>query len=104
MMAVIATGGKQYLVSEGDTLDIEKLPEDVGATVTFDNVLLTATPDGATVNVGSPTVSGATVTAEVTKQGRDKKVRVVKYKNKIRYKRVYGHRQHKTTVKITAVA
>ena len=104
MFAVIETGGKQYLVHEGDTVQIEKLDAAEGEKVTFDKVLLVANDDGSTMEVGEPYLSGKSIEATVEAQGRDKKVRVVKYKNKIRYKRTIGHRQHFTAVKIGAIA
>jgi len=104
MFAVILTGGKQYLVKEGDTLRVEKLDAEKGSTVEFDKVLLTATEDGADVKLGAPFMEGTKVTATVEEQGRDKKVRVVKYKRKIRYKRVFGHRQPFTKIKIASIA
>lgn len=104
MFAVIETGGKQYLVHEGDTVKIEKLEAAPGETVTFDNVLLVASDDGSTMNIGEPYLAGKSVTATVDGQGRTRKIRVVKYKNKTRYKRVIGHRQHVTTVTIGAIA
>lgn len=104
MIAVIKTGGKQYKVKENDELRVEKLEAEVGKTVNFDEVLLVASEDGKTVNVGMPTVKGAKVSAEVLEQGKADKVRVIKFKNKIRYKRVRGHRQPFTKVKITKIA
>ncbi|NCO05115.1 MAG: 50S ribosomal protein L21 [Candidatus Magasanikbacteria bacterium] len=103
MFAVIETGGKQYLVQPGQTITIEKLEAEPGQAITFDKVLLTADKEGIAVNVGTPYLSGVAVTAVVEEQKRDKKVRVVKYKPKIRYKKVFGHRQHLTRVKITDV-
>lgn len=103
--AVIATGGKQYTVSEGDTLRIEKLTDqEEGSTVSFPEVLLVAESDGSSVSVGAPTLKGATVEATVTKVGRAKKVMVKKFKAKTRYARTRGHRQHYTEVKITSVS
>ncbi|HVM90419.1 MAG TPA: 50S ribosomal protein L21 [Verrucomicrobiae bacterium] len=99
MIAVIKTGGKQYLVKEGDVIKIEKLDAKPGDTVQFD-VLLTA--EGDTLNVGTPLVSGK-ASAEVVAHGRDKKIEVVKYKAKSRYTRRTGHRQLFTKVKITKV-
>jgi large subunit ribosomal protein L21 len=102
MFAVIATGGKQYIVKEGDVLEIEKLPNEAGQTVQFD-VLLTAEDDGSKVDIGAPMVSGK-VSAEIIEQGRAKKISVVKYKPKVRYKKRVGHRQPYTKVKITKIA
>ena len=100
--AVIATGGKQYLVAPGDTITIEKLPETtVGAAVTFNDVLLT--DDGAKTTLGSPNVAGLTVTGEVVSEGRHDKVLVVKYKAKNRNTKRNGHRQPYSEVKITKI-
>lgn len=100
MLAVIATGGKQYLVKTGDVLKVEKLVGDVGATITFDKVLLTANDDGSSAVVGMPNVSGTVVTATITKQGKHRTVRVEKFKRKVRYHKVHGQRQLFTEVKI----
>jgi large subunit ribosomal protein L21 len=100
MLAVIATGGKQYLVKTGEEIKIEKLIAKEGETVKFEEILLTANDDGSNVKLGKPFVSGASVTATVVKQGRAKTVRVEKFKSKVRYHKVYGHRQPFTTVKI----
>lgn len=100
MIAVIKTGGKQYLVQEGDVVTIEKLDVEPGQTVEFD-VLLTAKGDD--VKVGTPTLPG-TLKAEVVAHGRAKKISVVKYKAKSRYTRRTGHRQHFTKVKIGKIA
>lgn len=104
MLAVIKTGGKQYKVTENDVLKVEKLDVEAGKTFTFDEVLLVASEDGKSVNVGTPVVKGAKVTAEVLEQGKADKVRVIKFKNKVRYKRIRGHRQPYTKVKITKIA
>lgn len=103
MFAVIETGGKQYLVEAGKTLRIEKLDAEAGAEVVFDQVLLLSDEDGKNVQIGAPYLDGVQVIATVEEQGRSKKVRVVKYKRKVRYKRVIGHRQHFTKVKIAKV-
>lgn len=100
MHAVIRTGGKQYLVAEGQTITIERLPEASGKTVTFADVLMIADKE---VQVGNPTVKGATVTATIVNHDRAPKVTGVKFHNKVRYHRTYGHRQHQTTVKITGI-
>ncbi len=103
MFAVIATGGKQYIVKQGDVVTVEKLPGDVGSDVVFDRVLLRSEEDGGDVAIGTPTVSGAVVKGTIKEQGRAKKIRVVKFKRKVRYKRVIGHRQDVTKVMIGAV-
>ena len=100
MYAIIATGGKQYKVSEGDIIKVEKLGTDAGETVTFDQVL--AVNDGS-LKLGTPTVAGATVTASVIREGKDKKVLVYKYKNKTGYHKKNGHRQLFTQVKIEKI-
>ncbi len=100
-IAVIATGGKQYLVKEGDTLKIEKLDKKKDSTITFSKVLLYS--DGKTTEVGKPSVKGAKVTAKVLDEGRSRKVMVIKYKSKVRYKRTLGHRQHFTKIKIEKI-
>lgn len=100
MMAVISTGGKQYLVKTGDTLKVEKLTAAEGEKVTFDNVLLMAGEAGENLEIGTPYVEGATVAATVVKQGKSRTVRVEKFKNKTRYHKVHGQRQRFTEVKI----
>ena len=100
MYAIIATGGKQYKVSEGDVIRIEKLDVEAGETVTFDQVL--AVSDGE-LKVGCPTVEGASVSATVEKQGKAKKVIVYKYKRKTGYHKKNGHRQLFTQVKIDKI-
>ncbi len=101
MYAVIETGGKQYKVSEGDVIFIEKLEAAEGEAVTFDKVLVVA--DGEKVNVGAPVVQGATVTAKVEKQGKAKKIYVFKMKRKKNYRRKKGHRQPFTKVTIEKI-
>ena len=103
MFAVIKTGGKQYLVREGQILKVEKLEKEAGDTIEFDAMLI-ADAEGNDVKVGTPTVSGAKVSAEVLEQGRGKKVSVIKYKPKVRYRRNVGHRQPFTAIKITKIA
>jgi large subunit ribosomal protein L21 len=100
MYAVIATGGKQYKVSEGDIITIEKLGVEAGEKVTFDQVLAVG---GDSFKVGEPTVSGATVEASVVKEGRGRKVVVYKYKPKTGYHNKNGHRQAFTQVKIEKI-
>lgn len=103
MFAVIKTGGKQYLVREGQTLKIEKLEKEAGDTIEFDAMLITDEA-GEDVKIGTPTVAGAKVSAEVLEQGRGKKISVIKYKPKVRYRRNVGHRQPFTAIKITKIA
>ena len=99
MYAVIATGGKQYKVSEGDIINVEKLAVKAGETVTFDDVI--AVNDG-TIKAGAD-VAGSTVTASVVKEGRAKKVIVYRYKRKTGYHKKNGHRQAYTQVKIDKI-
>lgn len=99
--AIIVTGGKQYRVAEGDVIFVEKLNVEAGDTVTFDQVL--AVVDGDVASFGAPTVSGATVTAKVEKQGKSRKIRVYKMKPKKGYRRTQGHRQPYTRVSIQTI-
>ncbi|MFH1236380.1 MAG: 50S ribosomal protein L21 [Parcubacteria group bacterium] len=99
--AIIAACGRQYRVSEGQIVTMEKLETKMGGAISFGEVLLIA--DGDKVIVGTPTVAGKTVTAKVIGEGRSKKVRVVKFKSKVRYKKVHGHRQYFTRVKIEKI-
>jgi len=101
MLAIIQTGGKQYLVKKGDKLQIEKLAGEANSTLTFDKVLFTS--DGKEFQAGKPFLAGAIVEAKVLKQGRGKKIHVLKYKAKSKYRRKQGHRQHFTEVEITKV-
>ncbi len=103
-IAVIKTGGKQYKVKEGDVIKIEKLPEESGSKLDFSEVLLVADSKSGDTKLGDPFVSGAKVSAEIVEQGRDKKIKVVKYKPKTRYKTVRGHRQPFTRVRITGIS
>jgi large subunit ribosomal protein L21 len=96
--AVIQTGGKQFRVIAGDTLEVERLEGDAGAKLTLDQVL--ALSDGATLTVGTPTVAGATVTVEVIEQLRGPKVVSFKKKRRKGYKKKIGHRQELTKIKI----
>ena len=101
MYAVIKTGGKQYRVTEGVRLRVEKLAGDVGATLTFDEVLMLG---GDKVSIGTPLVSGAKVTATIVAQDRDKKIIVFKFRRRKNYRRKRGHRQPFTEIKITGVS
>lgn len=100
--AVIQTGGKQYLVKQGDLLRVEKLEAKEGDVLTFE-AMLVADEEGKDVKVGQPTVKGANVAARVAAQGRADKVMVVKYHSKTRYRRNNGHRQPYTELKIESV-
>jgi large subunit ribosomal protein L21 len=102
MYAVVKTGGKQYRVSNGDTIKVEKLPGDIGDVVTLDEVLLVA--DGDNLAVGKPTVDGAAVSAEILDQDRHRKVLVFKYKRRKRYRRKNGHRQPYTALRVIDIA
>ena len=103
MIAVIKTGGKQYKVSLKDKLKIEKLEGEEGAKIIFDEVLLTSSEDGKDVKIGEPMLKDAKVEAKILKQGRAKKVEVVKHKAKKRYNRRAGHRQFFTEVEIVGI-
>lgn len=102
MYAIIETGGKQYKVSEGDTIFVEKLGVEEGEAVTFDKVLVVA--DGEDVKVGAPLVEGAKVEAKVVKNGKAKKIYVFKMKRKKNYRRKKGHRQPFTKVEISKIS
>lgn len=103
MLAVIKTGGKQYLVSPGDKLKIEKLETEEGKEVTFSEVLLVE--KNKKLEIGMPLVAGATVTAKVlTPYGKGEKLIIFKYKPKKRYKRKIGHRQPFTEIEITEIS
>lgn len=98
LIAVIETGGKQYLVAPGQTLKIEKLPVTEGSEYVFDKVLLTS--EGGKTVIGTPYIAGATVTATVEVQGRARKIRILRYHSKTRTRRRKGHRQPFTQVKM----
>lgn len=100
MYAIIATGGKQYKVAEGDIIKVEKLGVDAGETVTFDQVLAV---NNGELSIGCPTVTGATVTGTVVKEAKAKKVIVYKYKRKSGYHKKNGHRQLFTEIKIDKI-
>lgn len=101
MFAVIKTGGKQYKISPGQRVKIEKLDAAEGAVIHFDDILLTA--DGGKVDIGTPLVKGARVEAKVLKQGRDRKKIVFKYHRKTRYHKKKGHRQPFTELEIQKI-
>ena len=102
MKAVIVTGGKQYTVSEGDVVYVEKLGVEAEEVVKFDQVL--AVLDGENSKIGAPVVEGAAVEAKVVKNGKGKKITVLKYKAKKNEKKKIGHRQPYTKVEITKIA
>ena len=100
--AIIRTGGRQFRVAEGDTIDVDVLDVEPGETATFGDVLMFA--DGKDVTHGSPLISGANVTAEVVEQRKDKKVIAFKYKRRKGYHRTVGHRRKLTRVKIKSIS
>lgn len=101
MYAVVSTGGKQYRVQEGEILMIEKIPGEVGAEVSFDQVLMCS--DGENIKIGQPVVENAIVNGHIMEQGKGKKIIVFKYKRRKRYRRKQGHRQQFTAVKIDSI-
>ena len=102
MYAVIKTGGKQYRVAADDVIEIEKLPGEIGGIIAFSDVLMIA--GEGTPRIGTPTIAGATVTAQVVRHNRGDKVIIFKKKRRHNYRRKKGHRQEHTTVKITAIS
>ena len=101
MFAIIETGGKQYRIAEGQTILIEKLEAEAGATVNFDRVLMVGA--GESARFGTPMVDGAKVTAEVMSHGRADKIRIIKFRRRKHHMKRQGHRQYYTQVKITKV-
>ena len=101
MYAVIATGGKQYKVTKGETLRVEKLVCDEGSTVKLDNVLMVA--DGDKVSVGTPMLDKASVTAKIMAHGRGKKVEIIKFRRRKHSRRQMGHRQSYTEIEVTDI-
>jgi len=102
MYAVFRSGGKQYRASKGEVLRLEKLDADEGAKVSFDEVLLVG--EGKDIKVGSPLLTGTSVSAKVLKQGKSKKVGVVKFRRRQNYLRQHSHRQYFTEVEITDIS
>lgn len=102
MYAIIATGGKQYRVAEGDLLRIEKLEAEVGSNIDFDQVLLVG--EGEDVRVGAPLVEGGKVSATVESHGRGDKIRIIKFRRRKHHRKQMGHRQYYTAVRITGIA
>lgn len=98
MYAVIATGGKQYRVEQGDIIQVEKLPVEPEESVEFEQVLLVSGEDG--IKIGSPVVPGAKVVGKVLEQGKGPKIHGLRYRAKVNYRRRYGHRQPYTKVEI----
>ena len=101
MYAVVSSGGKQYRVEPGSMLTVERVSDAAGSTITFDRVLLVA--DGETVTVGTPIVDGASVSGTVIGEARGPKIIVFKFKQKVKYRRRTGHRQHLTEVRIDSI-
>ncbi|RKZ87258.1 MAG: 50S ribosomal protein L21 [Gammaproteobacteria bacterium] len=101
MYAIVATGGKQYRVKEGEKLRVEKLSADTGDKVVLDQVLLVG--EGEEVKVGAPYLKGAKVTATVTENGRGDKVKIVKFRRRKHSRRTMGHRQSYTEIEITGI-
>ncbi|USE37295.1 50S ribosomal protein L21 [Endozoicomonas sp. SCSIO W0465] len=102
MYAVIRTGGKQYRVTEGEILKVEKLGNAAGESVEINDVLLIA--NGEELKVGAPVVEGARVTAEVVSHGRGPKIKIIKFKRRKHHRKQMGHRQWFTELKITGIA
>jgi large subunit ribosomal protein L21 len=102
MYAIVRVGGRQYQAEVGKTIVTEKLPYEVGETITLDDVLLIA--DGDDTSIGMPTVEGASIEAEVVDQFKGKKIRIFKYKPKKRYRRRQGHRQQYTRLQINDIS
>jgi large subunit ribosomal protein L21 len=100
-LAIIESGGKQYIVSKESKIQVEKLDGEVGDTLKLDKVLMTA--DGSNVSLGKPYISGAAVEAKILRQARSRKVVVLKYKSKSKYRRKQGHRQSFTELEITKI-
>lgn len=103
MIAIIKTGGKQYLVKAGDVLKVEKIPAGKDGQINFDKVLMIADEKGK-VELGKPFIAKASVSAKLVRQFKDKKIDVRKYKSKTRYRRKIGHRQQLTEVKIEKIS
>jgi large subunit ribosomal protein L21 len=102
MYAVIRSGGKQYRVSQGGSVRVEKLAGEVGSAITLDDVLMIA--DEGDVKIGTPTVDGAQVTGTIVAQGRGQKIRVFKMKRRKGYRRTQGHRQDYTEIRVDAIS
>ncbi|MDE2149968.1 MAG: 50S ribosomal protein L21 [Gammaproteobacteria bacterium] len=102
MYAVFRSGGKQYRVAPGQMLRLESLPAEVGASVSFDEVLLVA--DDRSVRIGAPLVTGTAVKAEIVAHGRGEKIRIIKHRRRKHYHKEQGHRQNYTAVKIIDIS
>ena len=101
MYAVVRTGGKQYRLGVGDSVKVEKLPDEVGNIVELSQILMVS--NGGEIKVGTPLVTGASVKAEIVGHGRNKKIRVFKMKRRKQYRRTQGHRQAFTQLKVTEI-
>ena len=102
MYAVIKTGGKQYRVVAGETLKVEQIPADVGSQITIDQVFMVG--EGESVKIGTPVVTGATVTATVVSHGRHDKIKIFKMRRRKHYQKHQGHRQNYTEIRIEAIS
>ena len=102
MYAVIKTGGKQYRVAAGEKIKVEQIPADVGSQITLDQVLMVG--EGESVRIGTPVVSGATVTASVLAHGRHDKVKIFKMRRRKHYQKHQGHRQNYTEIRIETIS
>lgn len=102
MYAVIQSGGKQHRVTQGETLKVELLKNETGSTITFNDVLMLV--NGDNIQIGAPSVAGATVTAEVVSHGRHDKIRIIKMRRRKHYRKQQGHRQWYTELKITGIS
>ena len=101
MYAVIETGGKQYRVTEGQSIKVEKLDGEAGSNIDLDKVLMVA--DGENIKVGAPYVQGGKVTATIKSHGRGKKIHIIKFRRRKHYQKEQGHRQHYTELQITGI-
>ena len=101
--SIFETGGKQYRVSVGDVLQVEKLPTEAGENFVFDKVLCVGDDESSSVKVGQPYLEGAKVVAEVKKQIRGDKIRIIKFKRRKHYKREKGHRQYLSLIKVVGI-
>jgi large subunit ribosomal protein L21 len=102
MYAVIKTGGKQYRVAAGEKIKVEQIPADVGSQITLDQVLMVG--EGESVKIGTPMITGATVTASVLSHGRHDKIKVFKMRRRKHYQKHQGHRQNYTEIRIEAIS
>jgi large subunit ribosomal protein L21 len=102
MYAVIETGGKQYRVTEGQSIKVEKLDAEAGSSIDLDKVLMVA--DGENIKVGAPYVTGGKVTATIKSHGRGKKIHIIKFRRRKHYQKEQGHRQHYTELQITGIS